>query len=264
MTREIVRSFILQYNRPKRPPVRQIAENVGISLSTANKLLKKLRDGVYDYGEDVVFIPEKRGRKTKMAKAIRARVVAILTSEPTMTLGRAKELLAADGIDISVSTIWRIAKKEHISIQKISPKPGVVFDARITEARHDYAQEVNEMPDEELWFLDESGFNLHIAPLRCWSRVGRTPVVRVPTNREKSVSLLMCIAPDGIKYCKIKVGSFKAVDFVEELANRFEEVELGRVSLVMDNARIHHAREAMGFMVQNGIKHSTCRPTRPT
>ena len=39
--------------------------------------------------------------------------------------------------------------------------------------------------------------------------------------------------------------------------------ELGRVSLVMDNARIHHLREAMGFMDQNWIKHVYLPPYSP-
>ena len=134
----------------------------------------------------------------------------------------------------------------------------MVYGPRIINDRFNYARRVNEMSDEELWFLDESGFNLHIAPLRCWSRVGRTPVQRVRPNRGVNVSLLMCISTEGVVFFVVKSGSFKApdfIDFVEGLADRFPADANGDVCLVMDNAGIYHARDAEEFMVENGINH---------
>ena len=148
----------------------------------------------------------------------------------------------------------------------IVPKPAAVFTRRITQQRFDYATRVNDKPDQELWFLDESGFNLHVAPLRCWSVVGVTPVEAVPVNRGKNVSLLMLIAPDGIVFYETKQGAFNGSDFVlflEALAARFREVRNGDVCLVMDNARIHHAVCAREFMVENGINHLYLPPYSP-
>ena len=66
----------------------------------------------------------------------------------------------------------------------ITLKASVVNLPEMFDERFAYAAIVNTMPDAELWFMDESGFNLHVSPLRCWSRVGRTPVQTVPRNRE--------------------------------------------------------------------------------
>ena len=61
------------------------------------------------------------------------------------------------------ATIWRIAtKKLRLSNKKITTKPAVVFDDRLTNQRLNYAQRVNQLPDQELWFLDESWFNLQL------------------------------------------------------------------------------------------------------
>ena len=49
------------------------------------------------------------------------------------------------------------------------------------------------MIDDELWYLDETGFNLHIGVTRSWSEVGQTPVVVVPANKGQNVSALVCI-----------------------------------------------------------------------
>ena len=185
-----------------------------------------------------------------------------------MTVARAKAELHRRGIVMSSSTLWRISKKLlNLSHKKISTKPAVVFDDQVTEQRFDYAQRVNELPDQELWFLDESGFNLHIAPLRCWAPKGRRPpVLAVPTNRGVDVSLLLCISPDGIVNYQIKRGSFKAADFVEylqALAEHFPAVRNGEVCLVMDNARIHHARAATAFLNDNNIHHIFLPPYSP-
>ena len=54
--------------------------------------------------------------------------------------------------------------------KKISTKPGVAFNGEMFDKRFDYVKDINQVQDEKLWFIDESGFNLHIAPLRCLER----------------------------------------------------------------------------------------------
>ena len=68
----------------------------------------------------------------------------------------------------------------------------------------------------------------------------------------------MCISPDGIVYYEIKKGPFKAADFVgylQALADHCPAVRDGEVCLVMDNARIHHARAAQEYLRGNNINH---------
>ena len=80
------------------------------------------------------------------------------------------------------------------------------------------------------------------------------------------MSRLMCIAPDGIKHFEVRDGSFTATPFrafVQELAEQFTEVQRGTVCLVMDNARIHHAREARQYLEENQIRHLYLPPYSP-
>ena len=66
---------------------------------------------------------------------------------------------------------------------------GVVFTRDNIEQRYNYAVLVNRIPDEQLWFLDESGFNLHTAPLRAWAQKGRPPTQQVVANRETKLTV---------------------------------------------------------------------------
>ena len=198
ITQDIVRMVVIQVSRKERPPIKQIAENVGLAPSTVYKLLRELREGKHDYGDFVLYSPAKRGRKPVITTEMSERVRDILTSAPTETIDTAKERLNNDGVEVSRSSIWRMARSQQLSHQMIVPKPAAVFTRRITQQRFEYAQQVNGRPDQVLWFLDESGFNLHLGPLRCWSDVGVTPVQAVPANRGQNVSLLMCIAPTDL------------------------------------------------------------------
>ena len=95
---------------------------------------------------------------------------------------------------------------------------------------------------------------------------GIRPVQAVPTNRGVNVSLLMCISSEGIVFHMVKRGAFKSADFVaflQALANRFPAVRNREVCLVMDNARIHHARATTAFLHENNINHIFLPPYSP-
>ena len=70
------------------------------------------------------------------------------------------------------------------------------------------------MANDELLFLDETGFNLHIGVTRSWMDVGKTPVVVVPANKGQNVSALVCISTSGVVSIAIKDGAFNSVDFI--------------------------------------------------
>ena len=114
-----------------------------------------------------------------------------------------------------------------------------------------YEDRVDGLFDEELRFLDETGFNLHVAQLRRWAEKDHTPVEAVPPSKGQNMSLLMCICSDGISHFVLRDGAFRSqefVAFVQELVEQFPKLQTGAACLAMDNARIHHAREAREYL----------------
>ena len=80
------------------------------------------------------------------------------------------------------------------------------------------------------------------------------------------MSLLMCISSYGITHYVLKDGAFRSpefVAFVQELAEQFPQLQNGTACLVMDNARIHHAREAREYLEDNHIRHIYLPPYSP-
>ena len=264
VTHEIVTRFLEEYNQSDRGTIKSIAEKVGISYTTAKKLLREIRRGDHDCEDMILYRPTMKGRKTVQTEENCRRVKEILTQSTTVTLGKAKEVLDAEDIHMSRATISRIANDQNLSYKKTASKAGVVFTTESVEQRHEYAVQVDGIPNDRVWFLDETGFNLHTAPLRAWSERGKTPVQPVPANRQKNLSVLMCIGVDGVKFHERRDGAFTSKSFlaaIKALARRFPEVRHGEVTLVMDNAPIHKARCVWDYLDRKGINFSSCPHT---
>ena len=266
LTHEIVTRFLEEFNKPDRSTIKNTAEKVGISFTTAKKLLRDIRCGNYDCGDMIVYHAMPKGRKPVRNEKNETRVKEVLTQSTTVTLEKAKEILAAENINMSRATICRIAKDQDLSYQKTTSRAGVVFTRDSIEKRHDYAVQVDGIPNHLVWFLDETEFTLHIAPLRAWSKRGKTPVQPVPANRQTNLSLLMCIGHDGVKYTAHRDGAFTAKAFLESiraLSRQFPEVRHGEVTLVMDNAPIHRARCVVDYLNRKGINYLYLPPYSP-
>ena len=89
--------------------------------------------------ETLLCIDLQRKGKTVITEELCERVRDILTSSPTETIDSARERLRNDGVDVSRSIVYRMARSQYISHQMIVPKPAAVFTRRITQQRFDYA-----------------------------------------------------------------------------------------------------------------------------
>ena len=171
VTPGLVASLVKMVNASKKQNIKEIAVTLGVSFSTIYRILRKIRSGEMVRDKKVVLPAKVRGRRRKYNSRTVEIVEDVLTSKATMTLEMAREELERRGITMSVSTLWRIATKRlNLRHKKISTRPAAVFDEDIADKRFDYAQRVNPLNDQELWFLDKSGFNLHIAHLRRWAK----------------------------------------------------------------------------------------------
>ena len=208
----------------------------------------------------------KKGRKTKITPEMSQVVKVHLTGSRTATLSTARQHLQDNGVTVGKTSVWRLAHMEEISYKRTAFKGEVVLSQRIIDCRFDYGMRVNEMADEEILFLDETGFNLHIAVTRSWSQVGQTPVVIVPANKGQNVSALVCISTSGVMSIEMKDGAFNRIDFVDfltDLAHRHRSLLRGETILVMDNARIHHAVDVINFLEENSIRNMFLPPYSP-
>ena len=71
------------------------------------------------------------------------------------------ETLAQNGITTSAPTISRYLKGMEITRKRLSIVPRERNTPRIIDLRQEFCRRINNIQDENLVFLDETGFNLH-------------------------------------------------------------------------------------------------------
>ena len=144
VTQQLVSTLITLVNAEEKPDLKKIAASLHISLSTVYRILRKVREGEFIHDNRVVMPAKVRGRKLVFNSRTVEIVLEVMTSDPTMTVARAKAELHRRGIDMSSSTIWRISTKLlNLSHKKISTKLAAVFNDQVVNMRFDSPQRVN-------------------------------------------------------------------------------------------------------------------------
>ncbi|KAG0438483.1 hypothetical protein DMUE_3060 [Dictyocoela muelleri] len=130
--------------------------------------------------------------------------------------------------------------------------------------RNQYGSFISNIRNDQLIFIDETGFNLHLAPKFGYSQRNTKCYVNVPNSKGSNVSLLCAINIQGILAYKIKVGSFKSIDFLSYINNVLPSAEPNdRICIVMDNASIHKTSDVLQALYNRGYMVKFLPPYSP-
>ena len=95
-------------------------------------------------------------------------------------------------------------------------------------------------------YLDEVGFSLKGVRRRTWGVRGITPLVKLRANWEK-LSTIGAITSDGRFFQHTKSGAIRSTDVIQFFQHLLRQVQ-GNIVVVLDNARIHHAKATQAFV----------------
>ena len=197
------------------------------------------------------YTPKKRGRKscTSGKEARQQLVKSILTVEPYLEQPAITELLPTP---VHPSTICRDIKAIGWTRKVMQT---VTFDKNTPQnlqRRRQYAEVVNQINDNRLIFIDETGHNLHLSTTHGYSASG-TPAVRfLNANRGKNLTVIVAIYPGGMLHYKIVDGAANSVIFREFLDELLPFLPYNSV-IIMDNVRFHHSQATQQWIVQNRL-----------
>ncbi|KAG0426706.1 hypothetical protein DMUE_5953 [Dictyocoela muelleri] len=121
-------------------------------------------------------------------------------------------------------------------------------DQETIEQRHFFAVKYRIYSDEDILYLDETGFNLHSKRSYEYSPKNVPARLIVKGNRGQNVTLIIIISKNRILHNKIIKGPCNSVIFKEF----FEEIiRLNRINpnniIVMDNVAFHKTNEIKNF-----------------
>uniref|UniRef100_UPI001964A4F5 IS630 family transposase n=1 Tax=Glycomyces sp. YM15 TaxID=2800446 RepID=UPI001964A4F5 len=100
----------------------------------------------------------------------------------------------------------------------------------------------------EIFFGDESAIQLGFHAGTTWGRKGQTPVVTAtgPVGGRKTIMMVSAISRKGHLRFRLQSGSFDAVAFID-FCKRLMATTDKPVFLIVDNARVHHAKIVKAF-----------------
>ncbi|KAG0440095.1 hypothetical protein DMUE_1988 [Dictyocoela muelleri] len=114
------------------------------------------------------------------------------------------------------------------------------------DLRYLYKVSLNNIQDNQLIFLDESGFNLHTFQQLGYSPKDAKCYVNSSNSKGTNISLLCAITFQGIFSCKIIMGSFKSADLNDFICEDLPLISPhDRKYIIMDNAAIHKTRDVV-------------------
>ena len=265
MTEEKLEIIKTLWTREPNISVKEIAATVGLSYGCVRATIKNIAQ-YEEIGLPLADIITKKGRRPKINREIARQVKEHLTSDRTASLASAVQTLNAMGIGVKKTSVLRITQDSHVSFKMVSKKSDAVLTLHVIEQRFTYATIVSEIANNRLFFIDETGFNLHVGVPRSWSEVGETPVLVVQANGGRDVSAVVCISAGGVKHVVSKDGAFNGNDFIAFLTDLLalcHELRRHEATIVMDNTRIHHAVDVVDFLNDKGIDHFFLPPYTP-
>lgn len=239
ITVETLNSFIELIKQETKQTV--IMRTLRLSKSAVYHLTRKYANGELKI-EGFKSRSDKRRRKVKNHETVKGILAHQLGINPTTSLHILADFLFEEtGIRYSITTIHRLLKEMKYSRKVVEIMPINRNSRKNKETRKIYCNDLALIRDCQLLFLDETGFNLHIAPTRGYSPVNSKCYINAAaSSKSVNVSLLCVITNLGVLAYKIKIKAFNSEDLVQFLKYDLPLVSINeRKYIIMDNATIH-------------------------
>ena len=105
----------------------------------------------------------------------------------------------------------------------------------------------------EIHWADETGLPSDDVRGRSYAPMGQTPEIKVSQRRE-GLSIISSVTNRGKMRFKVFEGAMNAgilIDFMKRLVQEVKKGNAGKVFLVLDNLKVHHARPVKAWLKQN-------------
>jgi transposase len=233
---------------------------IGAALSVSSRTVQRWAEAI---DKDPSRSPMHRGRQKVRENPIWGQLEAIIASDCSLTGKGIVERLPEE-MKRSQATVSRHIKAMGFTRKRLKPIVAARNSEWVITERHVYSLHMANTSDADLVFLDETGFNLHVCAGYGYAPISATPWITVPTQRGRNVSLIAAISFTGLLSYQIITGAFNTLKMTEWCTDNLLPALLGRrVTLVMDNARFHHAPIINDIVVASGSRIQFLPPYSP-
>jgi transposase len=134
---------------------------------------------------------------------------------------------------------------------------------RIQQKRVEFREQVREIPEKDLIFIDESGVNLAMIRLYARAIIGQRARGTKPQKRGRNISLLTALSLEKVVASSNIYGAVDGVTFEAFIAKELVPKLWENATVVMDNAKIHLGEMVRELIEQAGAKLIYLSPYSP-
>jgi transposase len=119
--------------------------------------------------------------------------------------------------------------------------------ARFKAAIQKFADQLG--PEDYLLFLDEASIKWSATLCRMWTEKGHQPIIK-QIGGKKGIHLIGVVDPRADHGLFAFITSLKAPQFIEFLESLLKKYPTGKIYVVLDNARVHHAKVVQKYVIE--------------
>ena len=240
----------------------EVAADFGMSGGTLRK-----RFATWEIKGDASLIPKVKGRKKGDGKYIsdeqELEVIKLVSDRtpdqlkmPFALWSRqaVQELILSKyGIDLVVTAVGKYLKKWGFTVQvptikKAGQQPVQV--KRWLEQEYPEIQAQAKREDAEIWWGDETAVQNSPNQLQGYSPRGVTPSVTGPRKRIH-LHMVSAVSNQGAIRFKLYPEAINLDRFMDFLTKMIAETKGRKVILILDNLRVHHAKDLQPWLIEN-------------
>lgn len=268
------RSKYGKISNEKRESLINLVMEEGESITKAANLMKMkfhtARTIIANYKATGAIDQKPKGGKGKtiLSEAVMMKIEELISINPEYSLKELQTRLQDNGYKISLSSICRSLQSLKITRKMCHRELDRVNESLKIQQRKEYALWFNNNFDNDYSkavFVDECSFNLHLKRSFARSKIGTRAVVRTPTVRGRSITLIASMLMNGMGFCKTitnsTVNSSIFNDYLKSLCEYMRDVlEMHSGCIIMDNARVHRKEDIENITTQFGFTYKFLAP----
>lgn len=194
------------------------------------------------------FVPKKT--RAKKIDGARECVAAIYEAQPFATYKEVQTLiLARTGLRISVGSIFTLRKELGITRKRVVERKICGSLEQVEAKRAAFRTAIDAPVFNAAVSIDECHFKLHAAPRYGYARKGVRLLRQIAGASNKSYSLLMAMAREGVLRYELHEGAINGQIFRSFL----ERLDLKQRPLLMDNVAFHRSRFVLALLADRGV-----------
>jgi transposase len=237
-------------------PCKDIAKAFGVTPVSVSRWISKYRD----HGARWLQPRKSSGRPnsidcvelfTKLKKVVKRPATDFKFNSPLWTTKKLQRVLNQDlGLKISRATVWRSLRVIGLSCQKPERRAFEADEYFRKIWLKDFWPKLKKKAKKEravILFEDEASVSLIPTLGKTWSKIGKTPIVKV-TGKKGSVSVISAVSTTGKLYFTVPQDTVKSSEIIKFFKQILREIPRKIIYIILDGSTTHRSVATKKFV----------------